>query len=271
VAFGADPTPIADSSIIQRLLGSRRLLRAFVVRRFRTRYRQSMLDIAWSLLTPIVVMAIYGLILSSAFDVTGDGVPYITFAWTGVVIWTFFASSLGEGVASIVGSSDLISKIYFPRESLPLAAVGASCIDLAIGMVIAVVLAVVQGVRFHPTIVAVVVPLGLLVLWTAVLAVFSAVINVFVRDASHALSLILRVGFFASPVMYPVSKLPHQLRWTATVSPVAVSIEAVRDALLRGRWPDWPVLAIHGVVAGGLFFAVIAYTRAIESRMVDVI
>jgi ABC-type polysaccharide/polyol phosphate export permease len=247
------------------------LLREFTLREFRTRYRQSTLDIAWSFVTPIAVMAVYGIVLRTAFGVDGDGIPYYVFAWSGMVMWTFFAGGLGGATPSLIIASDLLAKIYFPREILPLSVVGASCIDLAIGLVTVVVLALIQGTGLGITAMASVFAVVLLLIWTSALAVLAAAVAVFVRDVNHLVQLLLRIGFFATPIMYPVSVLPEQWRWTASVNPVAVSIEALRDTLLRGEWPDWPLLAVQALVGGALLVCGVLYTRSVESRMADVV
>jgi lipopolysaccharide transport system permease protein len=254
-----------------RLRRVRHLVRTLAEREFKTRYRQSVLDVAWGFVSPIVIMAVYGVILRGAFDVEGDGLPYLSFAWTGVVVWTFFASGLGNGIPSLIHSADLVSKVYFPREAIPLAAVSAALIDFAIASITVVVLAFVQDVGPGLTAVAVVVPLAVLVLWTAAIAVVGGVVSVFVRDVNHFAQLVLRVGFFATPVMYPVSHLPSELQWIGAVNPVAVAIEAIRDTVLRGVWPDWPLLAVHGIVGLVVFVYAILYTREVEDRIVDVL
>ncbi len=247
------------------------LLRVLAVREFRTRYRQSALDVVWSFINPVVVMIVYAVILSGAFSVSGDGVPYLSFAWAGVVMWTFFSAGLAAALASLVSSGDLISKVYFPREALPLSAVAANVPDLGIGIVTVVILGLVQGVRPSVEIVAVVAPVLLVLVWTAALGVFGAAFTVFLRDTNHAVLLLLRVGFFAVPVMYPVSNLPRSLAWTASVDPVAVAIESFRDTVLRGRWPSWDLLGIQFVIGAALLVVSVLYVRSVEDRMVDVV
>ncbi len=247
------------------------LFREFTAREFRTRYRQSTLDIAWSFVTPLAVMGVYGLVLRSAFGVEGDGVPYYTFAWSGMVLWTFFAGGVGGAAPSLIQASDLLSKIYFPREILPLSVVGASAVDLSIGLATVVVLAVAQGVHLTVTAFAAVFSIGLLIIWTSAIAVAAAALAVFIRDVNHLVQLGLRIGFFATPIMYPVSVLPPDLRWTAAVNPVAVSIESLRDTVFRGQWPNWTLLAVQGAAGTLALVLAVAYTRSVEARMVDVV
>jgi ABC-type polysaccharide/polyol phosphate export permease len=255
----------------ERVVAELPLLRLWIVRVFRTRYRQSALDVVWSVLNPVVVLAVYGLIFTAAFDVTGDGIPYLSFAWAGLVVWTFFSTALASAAPSISTVADTIAKVYFPREVVPLAEVGAGVIDLGISLAILVTIAVVQGTGPSITAVGVIPVLLALVAWTAALSTFAAVASVFLRDLRPTVGLLLRVGFIATPIMYPVSDLPDWARWTASVNPIAVFIEGVRDTMLRGVWPDWPLLAVQAAIGLVLLVASIAYTRSVENRMVDVV
>lgn len=247
------------------------LIRVLAPRELRTRYRQSVLDISWALISPIAVLIVYGIVLTQSFNVTGGGVPYLSMAWSGLVLWTFFSMSLAGSVTSLISAQDLVTKVYFPKEALPLSMVGASLVDLAIGLVTVFILAPVQGVSLTVYAVTSVLPIAVLVVWAAALSVLVAVVAAFVRDVPHLVQLSIRVGFFATPVMYDAAQLPPALRWTATVSPVAVAIEGFRDAVLRGRLPDLTLLMLHLAIGAGLLVLSVFYTRAVESRVTDVV
>jgi lipopolysaccharide transport system permease protein len=247
------------------------LLPILIKREIRTRYRTSLLDLGWAVITPVALMAVYGLILTRSFAVTAECAPYLSSAWTGLVLWTAFSNAVGSAASSLVASSDLITKVYFPLEAIPLAVAGASLLELGVGMVTLVALALIQGVAVGPTAFAAVLPIAVLVVWAAVISMVSAVLSAFVRDTVHAVNLALRLGFFASPVMYEVTFLPATVRWTAKVNPVAASITGVRDTVLCGTRPDVPVLGAHLVVGMLAFALTIVYIRAVESRVVDVV
>jgi lipopolysaccharide transport system permease protein len=247
------------------------LLRILAPREFRTRYRQSVLDIAWSLISPVVILLVYGVILAGTFKVDGACSPYLSSAWTGLVVWTFFATAVGTAAWSLLGASDLLSKVYFPREVLPLAAVGATLVDLAVGAITVVIVVVVQQVGLTVHALGAIVCLLVVVVWAAGIAIFVAVLSVFLRDVTHGVQLLLRVGFFATPVMYEASYLPPALRWSASVNPVAVAIGGVRQSLLCGGAPRWGLILLQLVVGLVVVALGVAYTRSVESRMVDVI
>jgi len=247
------------------------LVRVLTPREIRSRYRQSVLDIAWALISPISVLIVYGIVLTQSFRVSGDGAPYLSLAWTGLVLWTFFASALSSAASSLISAHDLLTKVFFPKEALPLSMVGASLADLGIGLLTVAVLLPVQGV--HPTRWAplALLPIVVLVVWAAAICVLTAVIGAFVRDIPHLVQLFVRVGFFATPVMYDENRLPHALHWTATVSPIAVAIDGFRSALLFGRRPDLTLLVVHLVLGAVLLWLSVLYTRAVESRVTDVV
>lgn len=247
------------------------LLRTLVPREFRIRYRESYLDLAWAIITPLVILGVYGVILTQAFDADGGCAPYLSSAWVGLVLWTFFASGVSAGTNSLLDASELLTKIYFPREALPLASVGVTTIDLGLGAVTVVALALAQGVDLSVTALAVVPAVVLLLVWTAAISVLAAAVTVFVRDTIHAVNLILRAGFFATPVMYDASFFPEWLRWIASVNPIAVAITTTREGLLCGTWPRWELVGVQLVAGVALLVGAVLFVRRAEARMVDVL
>lgn len=247
------------------------LTRVLVPRQLRIRYRQSVLDIAWALVVPVVTMAVYGVVLTQGFGVEFPCGPYLSSAWIGIVIWTFFATATASAVTSLVGSADLISKLYFPREALPVSMVGAAGADLAIGLAITFPLLVVQDVAISSSWLWLVLPLGVLIIWTLAVSIVVAALAVFVRDVVHAVNLGLRVGFFAVPVMYDASQLPSSLQWTATYNPIAVCITQAREILMCSGGEDLGLLAVHLLAGTVLLVAAVLYTASVESRITDVV
>lgn len=247
------------------------LVRVLALREFRTRYRQSVLEVAWSLITPAVLLGVYGVVLTQVFDVTSPDVPYLSLVWTGMVVWMMFSSAVANGVRSILSNADLISKVYFPREALPLSVVGAAFFDLAIGTAVLVPLVAIQVQTVSITAVAAVPVVLVLVAWTAAVTTFLATLAVFLRDVAHATVLLLQVGFFITPVMYAAGNLPDGFLFLNRLNPLAVCINALRDAILTQQWPNWPLLGLHAVGGVVAFVLAILYVRRVEDRMVDVV
>lgn len=243
----------------------------WVVREVRAQYRQSAIDIGWSLATPVITLVGFGLVLTTAFGVDGDGVPYLVMAWTGMVVWQFTSNGLIRGASSLVWAADLVRKVAFPREVVPLATVASSLLDLVVGSAVLAVLMVVYRIDLHLTALAVVPVLIVLVAWTAAMAVLLATITAFVRDVAHGLGVLLRVGIFVTPVMYPASEIPDRYTWTLALNPIAVYIDSMRRCLLSGEWPDWGLLGIHAAATVLISVLGIGYLHRVEGRMADVI
>ena len=249
----------------------RRLLPLWTLREIRVQYRQSALDVGWTLLTPVITLAGYGFVLTRAFNVDGDGVPYLTFAWTGVVVWTFVANALARGALSLVASADLVRKVSFPHEVVPIATVFAAGLDLVIGMGVLAVLMAIQGITPNVTLAAVVPVFAVLFVVVIASSVIFATVTAFVRDLAHGLNVFLRIGIFVTPVMYPVSVVPARYEWALQVNTITVLIEATRDSVLRGRWPNWGLLGVHAAFWTGMLAFARWYVRRVGGRIADVI
>lgn len=218
---------------------------------------------------PVVLLVTYGLVLTSVADVGNGDVPYLVFAWAGLVPYIFVQQSLGSGVGSIQQSRHIITKVYFPREVLPFAAVGVAFADLLVMTVILIALSWVQVGT--PTVHALgLLPVGaVLLVWTAAATVLAATAAVFRRDVLHVMPLVLRVLFIVSPVMYATSLLAEHAPAFVDWNPLAVAIEGTRDAVIVQRWPNWSLLAVH-LVSGAVLFVIAIFTvRRYERRMSD--
>lgn len=245
------------------------LLGLWIRRDLRARYRQSWLRAGWSVIQPVVLLLTYGWVLTAVLDVGDDEVPYLTFAWAGLVVFIFIQQALGVGVGSIQQSRHIITKVYFPREVLPLASVGVALVDLGIMTLILVVLSWVQV--GPPTIHLVAIPIidVVLALWVAGLTMLAATAAVFRRDVVHVMPLVLRVLFIVSPIMYATSLLEERAPAFVSWNPITVTIEATRNVATRATWPNWTLLAIHGVVGVALFLGAVVTVRRFERRMSD--
>lgn len=245
------------------------LVAALAPRELRIRYSRSKLDIAWAFIGPVLTLAVYGYVLTSSFRVAVACGTYVTSAWTGLVLWTFAATAISAATTSLVNASAIVTKIYFPREVMPLSMTASASAELAIGLVSLLILAVVQGVGVSMTWLALLVPITVVMIWTAALSVALACASVFVRDTVHAVQLVIRLGFFATPVMYEAAQLPHAFAWSARFNPLAASIEAARASLLCGTWPDWQLMALHAVGGIVAFVAALTYLRRREPLIAD--
>ncbi len=266
--------PERSSAVIpgmnERLVRTWALLKILTPREFRVRYRESFLDLAWAVITPLVYLLVYGIILTQAFGAEGSCAPYLSSAWTGLVVWTFFSGALGMATSSLILAAHLTSKIYFPREAIPLADVGVNGLDFAISFCTIFVVAGLQGIAPTKTVIGAIPVVLMVVVWTAGVSIFASALAVFIRDLTQAVQLFLRAGFFATPVMYEASFL-GSLQWLAVVNPIAVGIDGLRRTLLCGLWPNWTLTAIHLAIGSVVLIASLFYMRKIEQRLADVL
>ncbi|MCE5307549.1 MAG: ABC transporter permease [Acidobacteriales bacterium] len=235
------------------------LLIAWTSRTIRARYQQTVLGVLWAIIQPLATVAIFNLVFTRFVHVNTDGVPYILFSFVAVVPWTFFASSLTDGLNSITDNMNLVAKVYFPRELLAVAVILARLVDFAIAAGALAVLMVYHRIPlfgktwlYFPLIVMVqfVLSLGL--------GLIGSALNVFYRDIKHMAALGLQILIYASPVIYPASAVPQQLRQVYFLNPMAGVLESYRAVLLHGGAPDphllWSGLSAFAVLLFGYFF-----------------
>jgi lipopolysaccharide transport system permease protein len=242
---------------LRELAGYRDLLWLWSLREVRVRYKQSLLGAAWAVLQPLVLTLVFTLVFSRLVKVDTGDIPYPIFAYVALVPWTFFATSLSFGIPSLVNNMNLVTKIYFPREILPIASVGAAFVDFLMAALVLAGLMLVYG--YYPTVQSLwVVPLLLLqiALSIAVTLLGSALI-VFQRDIRFVIPLLTQIWMYATPIIYPVDLVPEQWQRLYFLNPMAGIIDGYRRALLEGLPPRLDAVAIGTAVT--LFLLVSGY------------
>lgn len=248
----------------------RDLLITLSVHRLKVRYKQSVLGLAWAIVQPVALMLIYTFIFSVIARVPSPGTPYAVFAYAALLPWTFFSTGLTNATNALVSHSNLVTKVYFPREILPLSYVFAALVDLAVASV------VMGGLMIYFQ-----VPLRATALWiipiTVVLTVFLTGISLVVsalqvrfRDIGMAMPLFLQLWMFATPVVYPLQQVPERFRAVYELNPMVGIIENFRRTLL-GDAPDLRLLLVAMVVSLVLLPAAYLYFKRAEGTVADVI
>lgn len=256
---------------VLELWRAREQVRSLSEREIRARYKQAVLGFAWAIITPVLLMIVFTLFFKRAANPKTGDIPYTLFAYIGLLPWSFFSSSVSRGGQSLIGNSNLLNKVYCPREVFPLSSVAEAAVDNAISVS---VLGVLFGIHaFAPTATAVWVPLLLLVqlAFTVGVTLVVSVVIVYLRDLRLALPIILQVGLFATPVAYPIDVVPESLRQAyAAVNPLAPVIDGYRRTVLLGKAPDWD-LFVPGALAA-LFVLVAGYWlfKRLETGIADV-
>lgn len=256
---------------IRELVQHAHLIVSFAQRDVRARYRQTAFGAAWAVLQPFSLMLIFTLVFSRFARLPSDGVPYPLFAYSALVFWTFFSTSLSQGTLAMTANGSLVRKIYFPRETLLLAVLLSTAFDLAIAFTLFLALSVYYQFALTWAVLWVIPLLALQALFTLALICFTSAIHVYYRDIAHAMPLLVQIWLFASPVVYPMSVVPaHVLPWYR-LNPMAVLMEGYRRALLAGQAPDLVALGVgFGGVLALLIAAYLFFKRA-ERTFGDVI
>jgi lipopolysaccharide transport system permease protein len=249
----------------------RDLLFIWTFRTIRARYQQSILGGLWAIIQPAAAVAIFSVIFTYFVPVDTGGIPYVVFSYTAVVPWTLFTSSITDMVDSLVNNMNLISKIYFPREVLPVAALFARLLDFMIATGVLILLIAyyrmqvyLTGWFFLPIILLIQLTLSL------GLGLAGAALNVFYRDFKHIFTLGLQIWFYASPIIYPVSSVPEKFRKVYFLNPMAGVIEAYRAILLYRNLPG-SYLMVSATVALIIFVLGYLFFKRVEFQFADVV
>lgn len=253
------------------LWAARWLLSQWIRRDFTVQYRQSVLGPLWAVVQPLSLLLVYGIVFSQVLNVRPPRGSYLVFALCGLVPWTFVASAITRSVQSLANAAPIIKQVSFPRSVVPLAATGVTVVDLVLGTAVLLLTQAVANGELHLATLSLVVVYLDLVLVLAAVSVFGALIGALVRDIRFLVPLVLQVAFIATPVMYPRSLVPARFGWIYDVNPVSRVIEAVRGAVIDGRWPSPALLA--GLTLAGILLlaAAVRYSSSIEDRLPDLL
>jgi lipopolysaccharide transport system permease protein len=257
---------------LRELFAFRELLWTLTVREVKVRYNQAALGIGWAIAQPLALMVTFSIFFGRFAGMPSDGQPYPLFFYAALLPWTFFTTSLAFGVPSLVTNTSLVTKVYFPREILPLSSVLSAGVDFVAAAFVYGGLMVLYSVA--PTAAWGYLPLLMvvqLVFTVGVTLVLSAV-NVSYRDVRYALPLVTQIWLFATPVIYPLSSIPEALRGRyLLLNPMAAVIEGYRRVLVAGQAPDLPMVALSMTSATILLVGGYLYFKQAERSFADVI
>ena len=256
---------------LRSLWSHRELTYFFAIRDVRLRYKQTFFGAGWALIQPIMLMGVFGLFFGRLAGLPSDGLPYPIFVLAALVPWTFFSSALAASSRSVVASSQVVSKVYFPRLIIPVAAAGAFLIDLALSFTLLVVIEPFFGI--YPTWRFVFIPpLAVFALLTALcFGVWLAALNVRYRDIIYTVPFLIQALMFASPIGYPSSLIPENLRALYGLNPLAGLIEGFRWASTDVDTNPASMVAVSFAVTIVLLVSGLVYFSRSESSFADII
>lgn len=254
-----------------KLWESRELLWYWTQREVSIRYKQSILGVAWAILQPAAMAAVFSFVFSLLLKVPTGEIPYPIFVFSALVPWTAFSNSMSQGIPSLVGQMNLVTKASFPREILPFGVIGATFVDFLSAFIIFLVM----FLLYRSPLTGQVLWLPLLILLQFCLAagvvLIGSALNVFFRDIRFIIPLLTQVWMYATPIMYPVDLVPERFRSIYAINPMVGIIESYRNIFLRGQPPEWPSLALSSVITILLFGFGYAFFKRVEPAFADVI
>jgi lipopolysaccharide transport system permease protein len=254
-----------------RELWAYRELAGFLAQRdIKTRYKQAVFGVAWAVVQPLALVTVFTLVFRRLANISSDGIPYPVFALVGLMVWGYASGSVARATQSLVGNAALITKVYFPRLLIPTAAIVPGLIDFVLSVPVLTLLCILYDVRPTWAILTLPVWVALLIIVAFMVGVLLSALNVRYRDITQAITLLIQLWLFLSPVAYPSSSVPEPWQDLYYLNPMAGVITGMRWALVGGPNPI-PEAGLSVIVTVGVFAVAIVYFQHTERRFADVI
>lgn len=256
---------------LRELWNYRELVYFLIWRDIKVRYKQTVLGALWAIIQPLFTMLVFALFFGRLAKVPSDGIPYPLFSYTALVPWTFFSTGLTQASNSLVQSSNMLKKVYFPRMAMPIGTVISGFVDFGIAFVLLLAMMAFYGdvpnwrVFWLPSflMLALVTCLGVS-LWLSAM-------NVQFRDIRYATPFLTQFWMFATPIAYPSSLLPKAWRAVYAINPMVGVVEGFRWALLGAHTAPGPMIAVSSIAALGLLVSGAFYFRRQERTFADIV
>lgn len=257
--------------MIRRLYRYRDLLLVFIWREFIIRYKQTAIGVLWAILQPVSLMLLFTFIFGVVLHTTQTKSPYALFYFAGVLPWTFFSGATTFAVTSLSSNFQLVTKIYFPREIIPLSGVAINFIDYLIGFGVYCILLLAYGVPLTWNMLWLLPLLAMLILFTTSIALLLAALNVYYRDVKLATTFLIQFLFFATPVIYSVDAVATHWKFLLFLNPLTFIVENMRRVTLQGRGIVWWQFVIELAIVMCLYLIIYRIFVRIERAFADVI
>jgi lipopolysaccharide transport system permease protein len=249
----------------------RELLYFLVWREIKVRYKQTAIGVGWVIFQPLITMVIFTVIFGKFAKIPSEGLPYPVFAYAALLPWTYFSQAVSRSGVGLVNNANLLTKVYFPRLIIPLAATLAPAVDFSVSFL--VLLGLMTWFEIVPTWGVLALPLFMLtaLLTALTVSLWLAPLNVRYRDVGHTLPLLVQLWMYISPVVYPVSLIPERWRLIYSLNPMAGVIEGFRWALLGKESPDFLAMGVSMTIMAMLLFAGLLFFKKMERTFADVV
>lgn len=249
----------------------RELLYFLAWRDVKVRYKQAMLGAAWAVIQPLLTMIIFTLFFGGLARVPSDGIPYPLFSYCALVPWTYFAGTVSQAGNSLIGNSNLITKIYFPRALLPAAAALGGMVDFLVSSIFLVVLMVYYHVRPGWNLLLLPFFIGGMMVLAFGISMLLAALNVRYRDVKYAIPFLIQIWLFITPIIYPTSFLPQRFQRVAALNPMAGIVEGFRACLFAQRHMNFGLIGVSLIVTLLVLLWGALYFRKTERTFADII
>ncbi len=253
--------------VFKDLYDYRELLKTTIRKEIRGKYKGSWLGVLWTFLNPLLMLAVYAFVFPYILRVEVEN--YTIFMIVALIPWTFFTTAVQSGTGCVVANGNILKKVYFPREIIPISITTSQLVNFLITCLIMFVFIIVSGVGFTKHVLLL--PIIVLVQYVLTLAInfLLSAITVFVHDVDHFVSVALTLGFYATPIVYLSSMLPAKFQWAMAVNPMAVMVESYRAILFYHKMPDMKLFGIWAVLS--FAFLVINYLifKKLEKSFVE--
>lgn len=249
----------------------RELMYFLAWRDVKVKYKQSLLGVAWVVFRPVVSMLVFSVLFGRYAQMPSEGVPYPLFVFLGLLPWIYVSSTLSACTSSVVGSANLVSKIYFPRLIIPMSVNLANLVDFFVSIIVLAGMMIYYHVQLSPGILLLPAAIAMLFFTTIGPGLFLGALDVRYRDVGHIIPFFLQLLMFATPVIYPMSLVPEQYRSWLYLNPYAGPIEAFRVLALGHSEINVMGLCISMAVSVFMFIVGIFYFKKVESTFADII
>jgi len=256
---------------LRQLWVYRELLYFLIWRDIKIRYKQTLLGAGWAIIQPLFTMLLFSLFFGKLARIPSDGVPYPLFAYAGLLPWTFFANAFGDSSSSLVSNPSLLTKLYFPRMLIPVAAVGVDLLDLVLGVAVFGAFMAYYGVS--PGFRLLLLPLAVLLCLALVLGLGLALsaMHVKYRDLRYALPFAVQLLMFASPLIYAPALVPKRWQWALDLNPLTGLIESFRYALIGRPRLNFAALGSSVAIACGALLTGLWYFQRRQADFADIV
>ena len=231
--------------LFNRLYKYRELLKSNVKKEIRGKYKGSILGVLWSFINPLLTVLVYAIVFPYILRVKQEN--YLIFLIVGIIPWNFFTNFISVGTTTILANENIIKKVFFPREILPISVALSGLVNFFISCVIVLLFVLGSGIGIHHYIVLLpVIAIIQFMLSLGIIFILSAV-NVYVRDTEYIVNFIITMLFYGTPIIYSLEMFPVKMRWLLDLNPMAHIIEAYRSILYYLEWPDFNILGIVAI------------------------